>query len=59
MLWEVVGHIGDDVGEKGYELNLITRAREVAIGLQAAVLASVARSGPHLVLDIKEDEQRS
>ena len=51
--------MGDDVGEKGYEFNLMTRAREVAIGLQAAVLASVARSGPHLVLDIKEDEQRS
>ena len=27
VLWEVVGHMGDDVGEKGYEFNLITRAR--------------------------------
>ena len=59
VLWEVVGHMGDDVGEKGYEFNLITRAREVATGLQAAVLASVARSGPHLVPDVEEGEQRS
>ena len=58
VLWEVVGHMGDDVGEKGYEFNLITRAREVATGLQAAVLASVARSGPHLVPDIEDDQQR-
>jgi hypothetical protein len=56
VLWEVVGHMGDDVGEKGYEFNLITRAREVATGLQAAVLASVARSGPHLVPEIENDE---
>src|SRR5204862_7585499 len=59
VLWEVVGHMGDDVGEKGYEFNLISRAREVATGLQAAVLASVARSGPHLVPDMEEDKQRS
>jgi len=58
VLWEVVGHMGDDVGEKGYEFNLITRAREVATGLQAAVLASVARSGPQLVPDIEDDQQR-
>jgi hypothetical protein len=51
--------MGDDVGEKGYEFNLIARARDVATGLQAAVLASVARSGPRLVPDMEEDEQRS
>ena len=57
VLWEVVGHMGDDVGEKGYEFNLITRAREAASGLQASVLASVARKGPHLVPDINEGEE--
>jgi len=30
----------------------------VATGLQAAVSASVARSGPHLVPDIEDDQQR-
>ena len=50
--------MGDDVGEKGYEFNLIARARDVATGLQAAVLASVARSAPHLVPDIADDQQR-
>jgi len=59
VLWEVVGRMGDDVGEKAYEINLITRAREVATGVQTAVLASVARIGPHLVPDLEEDEERS
>jgi hypothetical protein len=60
VLWEVVGHMGDDVGEKGYEFNLIARAREAATELQAAVLASVARNGgPYLVPDLEEDEQES
>jgi hypothetical protein len=45
-------------GKKGYEFNLITRAREAASDLQAAVLASVGRSGPHLVLDIEQESQR-
>jgi hypothetical protein len=58
VLWEVVGHMGDDVGEKGYEFNLIARAREVATGLQAAVLASVARSAPGLVSDIADDQEQ-
>ena len=51
--------MGDDVGEKGYEFNLIARARNAATDLQAAVLASVARSGPHLVPDMDEDEEGS
>jgi len=59
VLWEVVGHMGDDVGERGYEFNLIARARDAATGLQAAVLASVARSGPRLVPDLEQDEQES
>lgn len=47
-LWELVGHMADDVGPAGYEHNLLERARHHATQLQAAMLAGVATEGPRL-----------
>ncbi len=49
ILWEFVGHMGDDVGIDGYEFRLLERARHWAEALQAAMLAAVAHAGPSLM----------
>ena len=49
LLWEFVGHLAPDVGKAGYEFEMVERARELAVNLQAAVLVSVVRSGLSLV----------
>jgi hypothetical protein len=60
ILWEFVGHMGDDVGIDGYEFRLLERARHWAEALQAAMLAAVAHAGPRLMQEIsagRENEQ--
>ena len=54
ILWEFVGHMGDDVGVDGYEFRLLERARHWAQSLQAAILAAVAHAGPRLVAELVE-----
>ena len=49
ILWEFVGHMGADVGNQGYEFNLIERARHWAAQLQIAMLAAIAHTGPRLI----------
>ena len=60
ILWEFVGHMGDDVGIDGYEFRLLERARHWAEALQAAMLAAVAHAGPtlmqSLVAEAKADQ---
>jgi hypothetical protein len=60
ILWEFVGHMGDDVGIDGYEFGLLERARHWAEALQAAMLAAVAHAGPSLMqsLGTKEDAEQ-
>ena len=59
ILWEFVGHMGDDVGIDGYEFRLLERARHWAEALQAAMLAAVAHAGPSfmqsLVAEVESD----
>lgn len=60
ILWEFVGHMGDDVGIDGYEFRLLERARHWAEALQAAMLAAIAHAGPRLMQDIaslKDEDQ--
>ena len=54
ILWEFVGHMGDDVGIDGYEFRLLERARHWAEALQAAMLAAVAHAGPRLVAELDQ-----
>ena|SRR2546421_1741584 len=49
ILWEFVGHMGDDVGAAGYEHRLLDRARALAEALQSAMLAAMIYAGPQLV----------
>ena len=55
ILWEFVGHMGDDVGIDGYEFRLLERARHWAEALQAAMLAAVAHAGPSLMQSLTEE----
>jgi hypothetical protein len=56
ILWEFVGHMGDDVGIDGYEFRLLERARHWAEALQAAMLAAIAHAGPRLIEDIRANQ---
>ena len=56
ILWEFVGHMGDDVGIDGYEFRLLERARHWAEALQAAMLAAVAHAGPSLMQSLVSEE---
>ena len=56
LMWEVVGHLGADVGSAGYEFHLVQRARQYGAIVQAAILMSV-RHEP--VLAIAKWEQES
>src|SRR5947208_16536600 len=49
ILWEFVGHMGDDVGVAGYEARLLQRAQGLAEALQSAMLAAMIYAGPQLV----------
>jgi hypothetical protein len=57
ILWEFVGHMGDDVGIDGYEFRLLERARHWAEALQAAMLAAVAHAGPSLMQSLVAQEE--
>lgn len=48
ILYEFVGHLGSDVGSAGYEYHLVQRAGRHAREIQAAIIASVRRSGDEL-----------
>src|SRR3981081_2980592 len=56
ILWEFVGHMGDDGGIDGYEFRLLERARHWAEALQTAMLAAIAHAGPRLIEDIRASQ---
>ena len=55
LLWEMVGHMGADVGNAGYEYHLVERARLYGATVQAAILMSV-RQEPRLTLVPEQPE---
>lgn len=57
ILWEFVGHMGDDVGTDGYEFRLLERARHWAQEIQLAVLAAVTLNAPQLLSEAREERQ--
>jgi len=55
LLWEMVGHMGADVGNAGYEYHLVERARLYGATVQAAILMSV-RQEPRLAIVPEQPE---
>ena len=55
LMWEIVGHMGADVGSAGYEHHLVQRARQYGATVQAAILMSV-RHEPTLAIVPRQAE---
>ena len=45
LLFEFVGHLGADVGEAGYEYNMVERAKKYGRVVQAGILSAMRSLG--------------